>query len=84
MHCSQTCIKGGINMKMIRAEPKGSIYFTQNCAGATGERKKDGNNYLILHKCSSNTHSVPDQQPQPVRKDQSPDGVQAGRTHQKS
>ena len=27
------------NYMKIRAEPKGSIYFGKNCAGATGERK---------------------------------------------
>lgn len=32
----------------IRAEPQGS-YFIGICAGTTGERKTDGNNYLVLY-----------------------------------
>ena len=33
----------------IRAEPQGSIYFEQNCAGATGESVKEWKNYLSRH-----------------------------------
>lgn len=68
----------------IRAEPKGS-FILQNCAGATPEKgRKGGNNHLIMHQCSSDSPGMPDQQPQPERKDTRIDGVQTRRTHKKS
>lgn len=46
-------------MKKIKAEPKGSIFYVI-CAGANGERKKNGNNHFSLHISRSDTYRLPD------------------------
>lgn len=49
-------------MKKIRAQPKGSFYFTQIAPAQLPERKRDGNNHFSLHQCGGYINCMRDQQ----------------------
>ena len=48
-------------MKKIRAQPKGSFYFTQIAPAQLPERKRDGNNHFSLHQCGGYINCMRDQ-----------------------